>query len=91
MEWININDQLPENNQRVIAFIPENYVPIPGNPGEVELKPLKVLTFIKGFYGKQKPRHKNSSSDDFWSGEGLSNHFFQEVSHWMPMPEKPKK
>ncbi len=89
MEWISIKDQLPKNGQQVIAFIPENYVPIPGNPREVELKPLKVLTFIRDFYGNHKPKHKHSLSNDFWSGDGLSNHFFQEITHWMPMPNKP--
>lgn len=89
MEWISTKDKLPENNQRVIAFIPENYVPVPGNPSEVELKPIKILVFVKGFYGTHKKRHKNSESDDFWSGDGLSNHFFQEVTHWMPLPKTP--
>jgi hypothetical protein len=89
MEWIRTIDQLPQDEQKVIAFVPENYVPLPGEPGEVELKPIKILTFIKNFYGNDKPKHKNSDSNDFWSGEGLSNHFFQEVTHWMPFPEKP--
>lgn len=91
MDWIKTNDQLPEDGQRVIAFVPENYVSLPGSPSEVELKPVKVLTFIKNFYGTDKPKHKNSETNDFWSGEGLSNHFFQEVTHWMSLPEKPKK
>ena len=89
MEWIRTIDQLPQDEQKVIAFVPENYVPLRGEPGEVELKPIKILTFIKNFYGNDKPKHKNSDSNDFWSGEGLSNHFFQEVTHWMPFPEKP--
>lgn len=89
MKWIRTIDQLPQDEQKVIAFVPENYVPLPGEPGEVELKPIKILTFIKNFYGNDKPKHKNSDSNDFWSGEGLSNHFFQEVTHWMPFPEKP--
>lgn len=89
MEWISVLDKLPNNNQRVIAFIPENYVPVPGDPNEAELKPIKIVVFIKDFYGDHKPRHKNSTSDDFWSGDGLSNHFFQEVTHWMPLPGIP--
>ena len=89
MKWIKILDQLPEHGQQVLAFIPNNFVPIPGNPTEVVLHPIKMVTFIKNFYGAHKPRHKNSESDHFWSGEGLSNHFFQEVTHWMPLPKKP--
>ena len=51
MEWIKTIDELPSDGQRVIAFVPENYVPLAGSPGQVELKPIKVLTFIKKFYG----------------------------------------
>ena len=58
-------DELPKDGQRVIAFVPENYVPLTGSPGQVELKPIKVLTFIKNFYGSHKPKHKNNSTNDF--------------------------
>ena len=44
MEWIKTIDELPSDGQRVIAFVPENYVPLAGSPGQVELKPIKVLT-----------------------------------------------
>ncbi len=89
MDWIDVKQQLPQDGQSVLAFVPDNFVPIPGNPSQTEHKPIKILTFIKNFYGGERARHKNSQSDDFWSGEGLSNHFFQEVSHWMPLPEQP--
>lgn len=89
MTWISIKNQLPENEQTVLAFVPYNRVPTPGNPSVTILQPVKILTFFKDFYGAQKPRHKNSESDHFWGGNGLSNHFFQEVTHWMPLPEKP--
>ncbi len=90
MQWISIDIQLPNDEQMVIAFLPNNWVPLPGDPTEKALQNVKMLRFNKNFYGPHKTRHKNSSSDHFWSGEGLSNHFFQEVSHWMPLPEKPK-
>jgi hypothetical protein len=91
MKWISVNDQLPNDQQVVLAFVPDNHVPTPGNPYETEHKPIKILRFIKNFYGRHKQRHKNSQSDDFWSGEGLTNHFFQEVTHWLPLPEAPAK
>ena len=91
MDWISVQQKLPEDGQKVLAFVPDNYVPIPGNPSETEHKPIQILTFEKNFYGAHRPRHKNSASDDFWNGNGLSNHFFQEVSHWMPLPKNPSK
>ncbi len=91
MDWMDVTQKLPENGQTVLAFLPDNYVPIPGNPSETEFKPIQILTFEMNFYGPHRPRHKNSQSDHFWSGNGLSNHFFQEVSHWMPLPNHPSK
>lgn len=90
MPWIKIEKQLPEDNQMVLAYLPENWVSTPGDPTDKTHQPIKMLRFNKNFYGVHKVRHKNSSSDHFWSGEGLSNHFFQEVSHWMPLPENPE-
>lgn len=89
MYWINVSDQLPRDRQLVLAYIPDNWVSVPGAPTEKEHHPIKMLRFELNFYGAHKPRHKNSLSDHFWSGEGLSNHFFQEVTHWMELPQKP--
>ena len=90
MEWISCKNSLPQNQQRVLAFVPNNYLPIPGGGGEVELRAVKILVFEENFYGEHKPKHKNNEGFHFWTGEGLSNNFFQEVSHWMPLPNEPK-
>lgn len=90
INWIDITDQLPQNQQLVIAYLPCNFVPKPGNPTDVDLKAIKILKFEENFYGPHKAKHKNNEGVHFWSGEGLSNHFFQEVSHWMPLPNFPK-
>lgn len=89
MNWIKVSEQLPNDQQQVLAFLPNNYVSVPGDPLEKTFQPIKMLRFVKNFYGPHKPRHRNSESDHFWSGEGLSNHFFQEVTHWMPLPNLP--
>lgn len=89
MNWISVKEQLPENEQMVLGFVPYNRVPTPGDPTVTILQPVKILVFIKDFYGNHKARHKNSENDHFWSGNGLSNHFFQEVTHWMPLPKQP--
>ncbi len=89
MEWISCKVELPKNQQRVLAFVPNNYVSIPGGGGEVTLREVKILVFEEDFYGDYKPKHKNNEGFHFWTGEGLSNHFFQEVTHWMPLPNQP--
>ena len=89
MEWISCKVKLPQNQQRILAFVPNNYVSIPGGGGEVELRDVKIVVFEEDFYGDHKPKHKNNEGLHFWTGEGLSNHFFQEVTHWMPLPNQP--
>ena len=89
MEWISVKEKLPADNQTVLAYVPYNRVPTPGDATVTILQPIKILVFNLDFYGNHKPRHKRSESDHFWSGVGLSNHFFQEVSHWTPLPSKP--
>lgn len=89
MNWISVKEQLPTDNQTVLAYVPYNRVPTPGDPTVTILQPVKILVFNMDFYGSHKPRHKRSESDHFWSGVGLSNHFFQEVTHWAPLPDKP--
>jgi hypothetical protein len=89
MEWISCKKSLPKNQQRVLAFVPENYVPIPGGGGEAELRAFKILVFEEDFYGDHKPKHINNEGFHFWTGEGLCNHFFQEVTHWMPLSNPP--
>jgi hypothetical protein len=88
MNWIKVEEQLPEDQQRILAFVPGNKVFLPGKSGEFELREVIVLRFLKDFYpaGSEKfIKH----GPHFWQGEGNSNHFFKDVTHWMAMPEKP--
>lgn len=84
-QWISITDQLPEDGQRVLAFVPNNTVFLPGKTGETELREVIVLHFQKDFYIHDKEKAEKHGVH-FWKGEGNSNQFFQSVSHWMPMP-----
>jgi hypothetical protein len=87
MNWIDITTELPTNEQRVLAYIPGNKVFLPGKSGEFELREVVVMKFLLDFYphGSEK-REKHGAH--FWQGEGNSNHFFADVTHWMPMPTK---
>ncbi len=88
MEWISISEQLPEDNQRVLAFLPNNVVYLPGKTGQSKLLPVIFLRFAKDFFGPQNPK-REKFGPHFWLGEGQSNQYFDAVSHWMPAPEGP--
>jgi len=88
LNWISINKQLPEHNQRVLAFIPKNKVFLPGKSYEFEIREVIVLHFQLNFY-KDNPEKQAKHGLHFWSGEGNSNHFFGDVTHWAPIPNGP--
>jgi hypothetical protein len=88
MNWIKVENQLPEDQQRILAFVPGNKVFLPGKSGEFELREVIVLRFLKDFYPEGSEKHIKHGPH-FWQGEGNSNHFFKDVTHWMAMPEKP--
>jgi hypothetical protein len=90
LTWINIKEQLPSNDERILAYIPANKVYLPGKTLEFELRHVIVLRFLKDFYlpGTEKCE---KYGPHFWQGEGNSNHFFPDVTHWMPMPTGPQK
>jgi hypothetical protein len=88
MNWIKIEEQLPEDQQRILAFVPGNKVFLPGKSGEFELREVIVLRFLKDFYPEGSEKYAKHGPH-FWQGEGNSNHFFKDVTHWIAMPEKP--
>lgn len=87
MDWIDVNIQLPAHEQRVLAFIPGNKIVLPGLSG-VELREVIVLRFLENFYA-ERPDKAAKHGIHFWQGEGNSNHFFKDVTHWMPIPDRP--
>jgi hypothetical protein len=88
MNWIDINTELPTNEQRVLAYIPGNKVFLPGKSGEFELREVVVMKFLFEFYPEGSEKREKHGAH-FWQGEGNSNHFFADVTHWMPMPSNP--
>jgi hypothetical protein len=87
--WTPISEALPEDDQRVLAFVPGNKVFLPGMDLQFEIREVIVLRFCKDFYAMNEAK-KNQHGLHFWSGEGCSNHFFHDVTHWQPIPEVPK-
>jgi hypothetical protein len=89
LDWIDINVRLPKNEERILAFIPNNKVVLPGLSG-LELREVIVLRFIENFYA-ERPDKAEKHGIHFWQGEGNSNHFFSDVTHWMPIPMGPSE
>ena len=86
--WFKITDKLPENNQRVLAFIPNNKVFLPGMQLHSTTREVVVLHFRENFYAENAEKNKKYGVH-FWSGEGNSNHFFKDVTHWRAIPDGP--
>jgi hypothetical protein len=87
-EWIDIENELPLDNQRVLAYIPDNKVFLPGMQLDYAVREVIVLHFRKNFFEDNEEKRKKYGLH-FWSGEGNSNHFFQDVTHWKAIPEVP--
>lgn len=90
MEWINCSDQLPQDGQRVLAWLPENTIYLPGKTGATEQRNAVLMRFAKDFFVHNPSKTGHTGSPHFWVGEGSSNRFFHEVTHWMPVPEGPR-
>lgn len=88
MNWIAVSDQLPAHDQRVLGFIPGHKFFLPGKSGEFEMREVVVLKFQLDFYPDGSER-REKHGPHFWSGEGNSNHFFRDVTHWMAIPAGP--
>jgi hypothetical protein len=88
MEWISVNDRLPGDQERVLTFVPGNVLYLPGKSGDMRFLPVIPLRFAKDFFGPANPK-REKFGPHFWLGEGQSNHYFTDVSHWMPIPAGP--
>lgn len=87
--WIAVEYQLPDDGQRVLCFLPQNTIYLPGKSGATENRHVVVMRFAKDFFLTNPSKTGYSGPPHFWQGEGTSNRFFSEVSHWMPLPGHP--
>lgn len=88
MDWIPIASRLPEHQDKVLCYLPDNHQYLPGKTGETRPEPVVILRFIQDFFEEGSDKHEKYGPH-FWLGEGLSNHYFNDVTHWMPLPDAP--
>lgn len=87
--WIPCAERLPADGQRVLCWVPGHTVYLPGKTGATEERFVVVLRFLKDYFIHNPSKTGQAVGDHFWAGEGSSNKFFPEVTHWMPLPEAP--
>ena len=87
--WVPCTQRLPADGQRVLGWLPRNAVYLPGKTGATEERNSVILRFAYDFFVNNPSKTGKATSPHFWVGEGTSNHFFEEVTHWMPLPEGP--
>ena len=88
MNWIPCTERLPADRQRVLCWLPSNTVHLSGL-SETESRNVVVLRFAKDWFIKNPSKTRRNVHRHFWLGEGSSNCFFEQVSHWMEMPAGP--
>jgi len=89
--WIAFAQRLPADGQRVLAWLPKNTVYLPGKTGATEERNILILRFAQDFFVKNPSRTGKATGPHFWTGEGSSNHFFDEVTHWRELPGTPEE
>jgi len=86
--WIDIEKEIPQDNQRILAYIPNNKVFLPGMQLDFAMREVVILHFRKNFFADNAEK-RNKHGLHFWSGEGNSNHYYHDVTHWRAIPEGP--
>lgn len=86
-QWIPIAERLPADGERVLCHLPNSQVYLPGKSGAMEHRPVVILRFAADFFLKNPSKTGYTGSPHFWLGEGTSNRFFDDVTHWMPLPD----
>lgn len=85
-DWIPTEVRLPDDGARVLCRVPGNVVYLPGKTGAIELREVVIMRFARDFFLNNPSRTGYAGVPHFWLGEGTSNRFFAEVTHWMELP-----
>ncbi|MBK8583290.1 MAG: DUF551 domain-containing protein [Flavobacteriales bacterium] len=86
--WNSCSQQLPADGQRVLCWLPSNTVRLPGG-GDSEERNVVLMRFAEDWFIKNPSKTGRKTHRHFWLGEGGSNCFFEQVTHWMALPDGP--
>lgn len=86
--WFSCAHRLPADGQRVLCWLPNNTVHHAGLEDK-EVRNVVILRFAEDWFIKNPSKTGRKTHRHFWLGEGSSNRFFEQVSHWAPLPEGP--
>lgn len=89
MIWNHVNDKLPNHDERVLVWLPDNPVYLPGKTGATEQRNCVIMRFQKDFFAPDNPKRAQFGAH-FWLGEGQSNRYFNDISHWAELPAGPQ-
>lgn len=86
--WTPCAERLPADGERVICWLPVNTVRLPGG-NATEERHVVLLRFAEDWFIKNPSKTGRRTHRHFWIGEGGSNCFFEQVSHWRALPPSP--
>lgn len=86
--WTACTERLPSDGQRVLCWLPDHTVQLQGLAGQ-EPRNVVILRFAEDWFIKNPSKTGRKTHRHFWLGEGSSNCFFEQVSHWMDLPGGP--
>ncbi len=88
VNWTSCTERLPEDGQRVLCWLPTNTIHVAGLE-ETESRQVVILRFAHDWFIKNPSKTGRATHRHFWLGEGTSNRFFEQVSHWCALPQGP--
>lgn len=88
-DWIPVEERLPVDGQRCLCHLPKNTIHLPGKSGATEERAVVIMRFARDHFVNHPSKTGYAGVPHLWLGEGTSNRFFHEVTHWMPLPHTP--